>query len=63
MNSIERDEIEEIMTICAWARKLVSAMLPALEALERKVREIEKTCRVCEFRLDYKGEEEEEDED
>ena len=59
MKSIEREEVEQIMTTCAWARKLVGTMLPALEALERKMREIEKTCRVCEFRLDYREKEDE----
>lgn len=61
MSQIEVDEIEKIKRLCAWVRRLVGTIQPALIALGDRVADIEKQCNIWEFRVKYTEEDEIED--
>lgn len=52
----EDGEIEEVLRVCAWVRRLAETITPALQALVDRVGEVEKQCRVWDFRRRYREE-------
>ena len=53
MKLIEESEIEEVLEVCAWVRRLVEVMQRAQKSLVDKMGEIEERCRIWEIRLRY----------
>ena len=65
MDTINREEVKQIMASCAKMRKILAAMKTAVSFLDGKIAAIEEQGRRWDFRLKYKetnAEEIEEDE-
>lgn len=57
MDEISIEEVEETLNECARMRKMLDAMQPALDYMNRRTASIERLARIWKFRLVYRGEE------
>lgn len=61
MEIIEESEVAELLALCKRIHRMTSALMEGLDFADKRVKDIERTLRVVEFRQRYKEEPEDED--